>query len=58
MNTKWLKEATHEELLAQLEAGFQHLNNTEIFTTEHREIYNEVKLIKEEILIRMKRAIL
>ena len=55
MNTKWLKEATKEELLAQLEAGFQHLNNTQIFTTEHREIYNEIKLIKEEILFRMNR---
>lgn len=54
MNTKWLKQATNEELVAQLEAGYQHLNNTEIFTTEHREIYNEIKLIKEEILFRMK----
>lgn len=54
MNMNWLKQATNEELVAQLEAGYQHLNNTQIFTTEHREIYNEIKLIKEEILFRMK----
>lgn len=54
MNTQWLKQATNEELLAQMEAGYQHLNNTPIFTKEHREIFAEIKLIKEEILFRMK----
>ncbi len=54
MNMNWLKQATNEELVAELEAGYQHLNNTQIFTTEHREIYNSIRLIKEEILFRMK----
>ena len=49
-----LKQLTNEELLAQLEAGYQHLNQAQPFTKEHREIFNEIKLIKEEILFRMK----
>lgn len=54
MDTKWIKTATNEELMEQLDLSFQHLNKTQIFTTEYREIYNGIKLIKEEILKRMK----
>ena len=54
MNTEWLKEASNEELLKELDLTFQRLNKTEVFTTEHRQCYAVVKLIKEEILNRMK----
>jgi hypothetical protein len=54
MNTEWIKKATNEELVAELENTMQHLNNAQIFSKEHREYFNEIKLIKEEILNRMK----
>lgn len=54
MKTEWIKKATNEELVAELENTLQHLNNTQVFTTEYRSINTVVKLIKEEILNRMK----
>jgi len=54
MKTEWIKTATNEELLAELENTLHHLNNTQVFTTEYRNIHSVVKLIKEEILNRMK----
>ena len=55
MNTEWIKTATNEELLVELENTLQHLNNTQVFTPEYRNIHSTVKLIKEEILNRMNR---
>ena len=54
MNTKWLNSATNEELLEQLDLSFQQLTKTQVFTPEHRELFRDIKLIKEEILKRMK----
>ena len=52
---QWIEKATNEELVAELENAIQHMNNAEIFSTEHKEYYSVVKLIKEEILKRMNR---
>lgn len=54
MNTQWVKEATNEELLEHLDVSYQHLNNAKVFSDEHRDAFFEVKMIKEEILNRMK----
>lgn len=54
MNTEWLKEATNEELVEELDICLQRLHRTKVFTVAHSECYAEVKLIKAEILKRMK----
>ena len=54
MKMEWIKQVTNEELVAELEAGYQYLNTLEIFTTEHREAFNKIRMIREEILLRMK----
>jgi len=54
MKTEWIKKATNEELVDELDLHLQQLNKIEVFTTAHRECYVVVKLIKEEILNRMK----
>lgn len=54
MNTEWIKNATNEELVDELDLTLQQLNKSKVFTTEHRNLYSVVKLIKEEILNRMK----
>lgn len=51
---KILKNMTNEELLEDLDITIQRMMKTKVFTTEHRECYAEVKLIKAEILKRMK----
>lgn len=54
MNLQWLKEATNEELMEHLQVSIHNLNKAKVFSEEHRECFNEVKLLKEEILNRMK----
>ncbi len=54
MNTQWIKEATNEELLEHLDVSYNNLNKAKVFSDEHRESFFEIKMIKEEILNRMK----
>jgi len=51
---EWIKQVTNEELVAELEAGYQYLNTLEIFSKEHRETHKMIQKIREEILFRMK----
>lgn len=54
MKMEWIKQVTNEELVAEMEAGYQHLNTLPVFSKEHRETYKMIQLIREEILFRMK----
>lgn len=54
MEMIWLKHVTNEELVAELEAGYQYLNTLEVFSKEHREAYMKIQKIREEIIFRMK----
>lgn len=51
---EWIKQVTNEELVAELEAGYQYLNTLEVFSKEHREAFEKIQKIREEILFRMK----
>lgn len=55
LNTQVLKQMTNEELLVEFENAIQQMNNTKIFSPEHKECHQTVKYIKEELLIRMNR---
>ena len=54
MKMEWIKQVTNEELIAEMEAGYQHLNTLPVFSKEHRETYMKIQRIREEILLRMK----
>ncbi len=54
MNTQWIKEATNEELLEHLDVSYHNMLKEAVFSEKHRECFFEIKMIKEEILNRMK----
>ncbi len=54
MNTQWLKEASNEELFEQYSITMNQLSKAAIFSVSWMKCKEELDLIKDEMLNRMK----